>query len=153
MYRYYTRRGETGSLESTEKITFVGVVYPWYIDHMEHMNVQYYASMFDQATWVFLSGFGITSDYMKKNHRVTTAVNQVTKYLHELFSGDVVEVRTLLLEVTESKVKFVHTMWRTPDSGAVATSELIGAHFDTLLHRASPFPAEIASKLTQNLSR
>ncbi len=91
--------------------------------------------------------------YLKVGAVEWAAVNQVTKYLHELFSGDVVEVRTLLLEVTESKVKFVHTMWRTPDSGAVATSELIGAHFDTLLHRASPFPAEIASKLTQNLSR
>ena len=30
--------------------TFRGVVYPWHLDHMGHMNVQFYTARFDEAT-------------------------------------------------------------------------------------------------------
>lgn len=132
--------------------TFVGVVYPHYIDHMGHVNVQYYASMFDQATWAFLSEFGITSEYMKANRRGMAAVSQQTKYLLELFSGDIVEIQTELLEVTEKTIRFVHTMRRRPQIDTIATSELVGVHFDTEVRKSCPFPQEIKERLSQHAS-
>lgn len=129
-------------------LTFVGVVYPQHIDHMGHMNVQHYTSMFDQATWAFLSEFGITSQYMKSNHRGMAALTQKTKYQLELFAGDVVEIQTELLEVTEKTVRFVHTMRRRPDGGIVATSELVGVHVDMEIHEACPFPVDIKKELS-----
>ena len=131
--------------------TFVGVVYPNYIDHMGHVNVQYYASMFDQATWAFLSDFGITSDYMNANHRGMAAVSQQTKYLLELFSGDIVEIQTDLLEVAEKKIRFVHTMRRRPQMDTIATSELVGIHFDTEIRKSCPLPHDIMEKLSQHV--
>jgi len=120
---------------------------------MGHVNVQYYASMFDQATWAFLSEFGITSEYMKTNHKGMAAVSQQTKYLLELFSGDVVEIETQLLEVAEKTIKFVHTMRRRPQMDTIATSELVGVHFDSEIHKSCPFPHEIKERLSQRASR
>jgi len=130
--------------------TFVGVVYPNQIDHMGHVNVQYYASMFDQATWAFLSEFGITSEYMKVNHRGMAAVSQQTKYLLELFSGDVVEIQTELLDVTEKSIRFVHTMRRRPRMDTIATSELVGVHIDADMRKSCPFPQDIKERLSQH---
>ena len=119
---------------------------------MRHVNVQYYASMFDQATWAFLSDFGITSEYMKANHKGMAAVSQQTKYLLELFSGDIVEIQTELLEATEKTIKFVHTMRRRPQMDTIATSELVGVHFDTEIHKSCPLPREIKERLSQHAS-
>jgi acyl-CoA thioester hydrolase len=132
--------------------TFIGVVYPHQIDHMGHVNVQYFASMFDQATWAFLSEFGITSEYIKANRRGMAAVSQQTKYLLELFSGDIVEIQTELLEVTEKTIRFVHTMRRRPQMDTIATSELVGVHFDTEIHKSCPLPQEIKERLSQRIS-
>ena len=132
--------------------TFVGVIYPNQLDHMGHVNVQYYASMFDQATWTFLSEFGITSEYMNANHRGMAAVSQHTNYLLELFSGDIVEIQTELLEVSEKTIKFVHTMRRKPQMDTIATSELVGVHFDTEIHKSCPFPHEIKERLLHHAS-
>jgi acyl-CoA thioester hydrolase len=119
---------------------------------MGHVNVQYYASMFDQATWAFLSEFGITSEYMKANHKGMAAVSQQTKYLLELFSGDIVEIQTELIEVTEKTIRFVHNMRRRPQMDTIATSELVGVHFDTEIRKSCPFPQEVKERLSQHAS-
>jgi acyl-CoA thioester hydrolase len=133
--------------------TFVGVVYPNQIDHMGHANVQYYASVFDQATWAFLSEFGITPEYMKANHRGMAAVSQRTKYILELFSGDIVEIETELLGVTERTIRFIHTMRRRPQMDTIATSQLVGVHFDTEIHKSCPLPEEIKERLARHAQR
>lgn len=125
---------------------YIGVVYPSYLDHMGHMNVQFYAFMFDQATWSFFTEFGITSSYMKEKHRGMAAVSQKTEYLQELFAGDVVEITTQPLEVKEKSIRFLHTMTRRPKGEVIATSELLGLHFDTDLHKSCPIPGQISEK-------
>lgn len=35
--------------------TYRGVVYPWVIDHVGHVNVQSYVARFDEASWQFLT--------------------------------------------------------------------------------------------------
>jgi acyl-CoA thioester hydrolase len=119
---------------------------------MGHLNVQYYASMFDQATWAFLSEFGITSEYMKANRRGMAAVSQQTNYLLELFSGDIVEIQSELLEVTERTIRFLHTMRRRPQMDTIATSELVGVHFDAEIHKSCPLPQAIKERLSQHAS-
>lgn len=50
--------------------TYRGVVYPNQLDHMGHMNVQWYTSKFDEATWHFFSHLGITNNYITVNKKV-----------------------------------------------------------------------------------
>ena len=42
--------------------TYRGVVYPIHLDHMGHMNVQWYTSKFDEATWHLCSALGMSPD-------------------------------------------------------------------------------------------
>ena len=59
--------------------SYRGVVYPSQIDHMGHMNVQYYAARFDEATWHLCSSIGITSAYMRNEQKGMVALEQRTK--------------------------------------------------------------------------
>ena len=67
--------------------THRGVVYPWMIDHVGHMNVQFYTARFDEATWQFLAQLGLTPSFLNRNHRSAVAVEQRTHYKRELVAG------------------------------------------------------------------
>lgn len=139
------------SNEAVPTRTYVGVVYPSQIDHMGHLNVAYYAAMFDQATWVFLASVGLNRRYMETTQRGMAAVSQSTEYRREVFAGDVVIIHTALLEVHEKTIRFLHTM-RCDDDAVVATSQLVGAHLDRVHHRACPFPEDIRERLRRALA-
>jgi len=74
--------------------TYRGVVYPNQLDHMEHMNVQWYTSKFDEATWHLFSRLGISSDYIRNNNRGMAALEQTTLYKAEVLSGDLLVVKS-----------------------------------------------------------
>lgn len=40
--------------------TYRGFAYPWQVDHVGHMNVQFYTARFDEASWQFLAALGLT---------------------------------------------------------------------------------------------
>ncbi len=43
--------------------TYRGVVYPWQMDHMGHMNVMWYTHFFDRAIWGFYELFDFGTEY------------------------------------------------------------------------------------------
>lgn len=130
-------------------VTYVGVVYPRDLDHMGHMNVSRYTAMFDEATWVFFAALGIDRTYMEREVRGMAALTQESMYQKELFAGDVVEIRTVLLEVREKTMRFRHEMRLRATLDLVSSSELISAHLDRAARRATPFPLEIRERLRQ----
>src|SRR3954468_19949577 len=79
--------------------TYRGAVYPWHCDHMGHMNVMWYVGKFDEATWNLFSVLGVTRDFLKTSDRAMAAVQQNSSYKRELLSGDVVAVRSGMLEM------------------------------------------------------
>ena len=80
----------------TQFETYRGVIYPWMIDHVGHMNVQFYTARFDEATWQFLAQLGLTPTFLKRNHRSAVAVDQRTQYKRELVAGSLVHITTEL---------------------------------------------------------
>ncbi|MCL1597589.1 MAG: acyl-CoA thioesterase, partial [Actinomycetia bacterium] len=70
-----------------DEVTYRGVVYPWHCDHMGHMNVMWYVGKFDEATWVFFSGNGLTPAYLRESGRGMAAVDQHIRYAQELVAG------------------------------------------------------------------
>lgn len=59
------------------------------------------------------------------------AVDQHISYLQELHAGDVVTVRTALLEVKEKSIRFVHEMTNHENNEVVARTTLKAVHTDT----------------------
>src|SRR3954471_15665385 len=91
--------------------TYRGVVYPWSIDHVGHMNVQSYAARFDEASWQFLGKLGLTPSFMKKNERAAVAAEQRVHYLRELTAGSLLHITSTLLEIGEKSIRVIHRMY------------------------------------------
>ena len=126
--------------------TYRGIVYPHQLDHMDHMNVQWYTSKFDEGTWHLLSSVGITAEYIRKNKKGMVAVEQTTKYKAEAMSGDLLIVRSKILEVTDKSIRFFHVMYNSETGNEIATSELVGLHLDRKERKACPLPEDIKNK-------
>jgi len=121
-------------------VTFRGVVYPWHLDHIGHMNVQHYVGMFDQSTWALMALLGLTPSYFRDHKRGMAALEQSLTYRRELHSGDVVECRSGILEVGDKTIRFFHDM-RNVEAGALAArTVLLGVFMDTAVRKSVVLP-------------
>jgi acyl-CoA thioester hydrolase len=127
-----------------DQITYRGAVYPWHCDHVGHMNVMWYVGKFDEATWNLFHRIGITAQYLRQNRRGMAAVDQHVEYKREMHAGDVVTVRSTVLEFAGKKVRFRHEMVNDGTGELAAVTTLIGVHLDADARKACPFPPEIA---------
>jgi len=124
-------------------LTYRGAVYPRDCDHIGHMNVAAYGAKFDEANWVFFCEIGLTPSYLRGELWGMAGVQQNITYSKELFAGDVVEVRSQVLEVADKRLKFRHEM-RNIESGAVAAvSEITAVHLDKHAHKSCPLPEAV----------
>jgi acyl-CoA thioester hydrolase len=126
--------------------TFIGVVYPWHEDQMGHMNVQHYIGMFDGGTWNLFAEVGLTAEWMKENQRGMAAVQMNISYRKEMTSGDLVEVRSGFLKVSEKKVMFVHEMINRGTGEVTACAEMTGVMLDTTKRKSASIPQETLDK-------
>jgi acyl-CoA thioester hydrolase len=126
--------------------TYRGVVYPWHIDQIGHMNVQFYTARFDEATWHFFAAIGITSGYLKANGRGMAAVDQHTQYKRELHAGALIRISSELLEIKSKTVRFRHHMYDAESGEEVAVTDLVGVHMDTIARISVPLPQEIVER-------
>ncbi|MEO0910014.1 MAG: thioesterase family protein [Pseudomonadota bacterium] len=126
--------------------TYRGVVRPHHLDHMGHMNVQWYTAKFDEATWHFFSSLGLTNAYFKAEMKGMAAVDQHTKYIAEALVGDLLLCRTKGISVDNKALKFEHHMFNAETEKLVATTTLVGLHLDREIRKSCPFPAFVAEK-------
>jgi acyl-CoA thioester hydrolase len=131
--------------------TYRGAVYPWHCDHMGHMNVMWYVGKFDEATWNLFSRLGITSAYLRDHDRAMAAVQQNITYRRELLAGDVVAVRSGLLEMRDRVAKFVHEMRQAHTGEVAAVCVLTGVHMDSKARKSTAFPADVVARGRQML--
>ncbi len=124
-------------------ITYRGAVYPSECDHVGHMNVAYYVAKFDGGTWNLFGLLGLTPSYLRDQGRGMAAVQQNITYKRELMPGDLVTVRTRLLEIRERVIRFEHTMTNGETGEVAATADLTGVHLDTTTRRACSFPESV----------
>lgn len=121
-------------------ITVRGTVYPWQCDHVGHLNVMWYVAKFDEGTWNLLAELGLTPAYMREQQRGMAAVQQNISYRRELHAGDVIEVRTRLLEVREKVIRFEHAMHDRASGELAAVCELTAVHIDATTRKSCALP-------------
>ena len=126
--------------------TYRGVVNHDQIDNIGHMNVMWYVAKFTDATWHFLSLVGLTQDYYRSSGNRMVAAEQNIKYKKEALSGDLLVIKSKLLEVNEKSLRFVHVMFNAETNEELACFECTGFHFDMEKRRSCPFPDEIYEK-------
>ena len=124
-------------------LTYRGTVFPWHCDHMGHMNVMWYVGKFDEATWHLFASLGITRAFMREAGSVFGAVQQNITYMRELAAGDIVEVRSRVLEIRGKVIRFEHEMINSNTGQACARCEQTTVHIDANARKATAFPAAI----------
>lgn len=127
-------------------ITYRGAVYPWHCDHMGHMNVMWYAGKFDEGTWQFFTMLGLSPSFLRQESRGMAAVQQNITYRRELHPGDVITVRTGVLEIKEKAIRFFHEMLNEETGELSATTELTAVHLDTVRRKSCPFPQQVIER-------
>jgi|ERR1044072_294371 acyl-CoA thioester hydrolase len=127
-------------------LTYKGTVFPWHCDEMGHMNVMWYVGKFDEATRHFFHEIGITPAFVRETRRGMAAVEQTIQYKRELRAGDIVSVRSVLLEIKDKSVRFTHDMRNVDTDEIAAATTLTAVHFDTVARRACAFPDSVREK-------
>jgi acyl-CoA thioester hydrolase len=123
--------------------TYRGFVYPWSIDHVGHMNVQFYVGRFDEASWHFLARIGLTPSFLRENRRGLVALDQRTQYKLEVLSGSLLEIQTELIELKAKTIRFLHRMLNSETNQEVATMDLLVAYIDTDARKTTPLPEHV----------
>jgi len=124
-------------------LTYRGTVYPWQCDHMGHMNVMWYVGKFDEASWQILATLGITAARMRADGFGMVAVEQQVEYKLELRAGDLITIRSFVLEIGEKSVHLFHEM-RNQETGEVAAlTRVTGVCIDADARRARALPSDI----------
>ncbi len=68
-----------------------------------------------------------------------------------MFAGDIVEVRSSLLEITDKSIRFLHEMRNAETGEIAATCEITAVHLDREAHKSMPFPPAIRETAMKHL--
>ena len=124
-------------------ITHRGAVYPWQCDHMGHMNVMWYTGKFDEASWQLFGHIGLTPSYLREHKRGMAGLQQDTSYKRELFAGDLVIIRSEILEMREKVIRFQHEMFNAETDEIAAKTILTAVHVNRETRKSCAFPASV----------
>jgi acyl-CoA thioester hydrolase len=128
-------------------VTYRGSVYPWHCDHMGHMNVMWYVGKFDEATWQILAAVGASPSRMRSEGFGLVAVEQHIEYKRELRAGDLLTIRSSVLEVKEKSIRFAHEMTNDETAELAAKTVVTGVCIDLVGRKARPLPADILQRI------
>jgi len=123
-----------------------GTVHAWQCDHMGHVNVRAYAERFEEACWQYYALVGIVPSRLRAGEIHVAAVRQDTAYLRELLGGDVVVVRTTMLEVRPKVLRFVHAMTNFETGETCATSEFTVVCLDPQARKSRAYPDDVLER-------
>jgi acyl-CoA thioester hydrolase len=126
-------------------ITYRGAVHQWHCDFMGHMNVMWFVGKFDEATWNLAAMMGLTSQYLKDAKRGMAAVEHRIAYRREALSGDVLTIRSAIVEVKAKSVRFVHEMRRGDAGDHLASMMATAVHIDIVARKAIAFEPHIVA--------
>ena len=132
--------------------TYRGTVYPWHCDHIGHMNVMWYVGKFDEANWNLIARIGLTPSYLRQSGCGMAAVQQTISYKRELLAGDIIEIRSRVLEVGNKSVRFLHEMRNAETGEIAATCEITGVHMDRKARKSAAFPEAVRAAAMSHVS-
>ncbi|HEY3028823.1 MAG TPA: acyl-CoA thioesterase [Bradyrhizobium sp.] len=132
--------------------TYRGTVYPWQCDHVGHMNIMWHVGKFDEANWNLFARIGLTPTYLRESGRGMAAVEQNISYKRELLAGDIVVVRSAVLEIRDKSIRIKHEM-RNAETGEIAAiCEITGVHMDRQARKSMAFAEAIRKSVESQLA-
>jgi acyl-CoA thioester hydrolase len=128
-----------------------GTVHSWQCDHMGHANLRAYGEFFEQALWHVFHRIGITPTVLRGDAIRMAGVQQNIHYKKELLPGDLVLVKSQLVEMRERSLKMRHEMQHVESGEVCATCELTAVCIDARTRQPRAFPPQVNERAKEIL--
>lgn len=116
----------------TNLLTYRGVVVSHDCNELNHMTMTQYVEKFDQAGRRAFLELGL-------KRKEVVAIEQTTKYVKETQEGDLIDIRTTLLDVADKTITLLHKMYNAQTEELVGRMNIVYANFDMRSKRAVSF--------------
>lgn len=123
------------------------VIYPWLCDQMGHLATQHYMAFFDDAFYHFLSILGPINIVEGEQQIGWADVRHEVDYLSELKSGDLVVLRSWVLNLGTKSITHVTDMCQATNNTVCARVVSRTVRFDLGLRRAIPIETAIRDRV------
>ena len=121
-------------------------VKPWEIDLTGQLALSAAVHRFSGSNAHVLAAFGVTPAYMRESHRGFSTFEFQLGLGSEVQAGDPLVVRSALVHVGNSSLRFFHTMLDERNGVEVASLEQSGVHFDQDLRRPAALPDALRTR-------
>jgi acyl-CoA thioester hydrolase len=118
-----------------------------YRDENGHINVRWYAAIFDEAGDTLHARLGLTPEFHKTYGTGTIDLENHFNYLDEVSSGDRLAILSRLVAHSAKRIHYLMFMVDETKGALSAIFECINAFADLKLRKTAPFPPEIAAKI------
>lgn len=126
-------------------------VLPAWVDHNGHMNVAYYAAIFDQGFEAFFDLVGVGRSYSAAHGCAMFVVESHFTYQREVVAGDPLVIRLQLLDRDRKRIHVFLEIYHETEQFLVATSEQIAVHVDLGSRKSLSMPAAVMDQLSEIL--
>ena len=116
-------------------------------DYNGHLNMAYYAVLFDRAADEMFASLGLGPDYVKATNNSFFTLETHTSYANELKAGEQVRIEQQLIGSDAKRVHYVQQMFRGESSYLACVLEVMVSHVDLTTHRTSPFPNDVRKRI------
>jgi acyl-CoA thioester hydrolase len=123
-----------------------------WIDYNGHLNMAYYAVVFDRAVDYVYDRLGIGADYTASGAGSCFTLEIHVTYLRELLLDDPLRVTFQLIDRDAKRLHFFQHLYQAELGYLAATSEQMAMHVDLHSRRSAPFPAAAMARIDDLLA-
>lgn len=120
-------------------------------DDFGHMATQFYISRYSDGSGHMWQGLGMERKKMLEARRGSVVLEQRLNYIREVLSGDILIIKSALVEVAAKTIRICHFMFNAETGLLAATSEVVAIRFDLDKRRATHFSDEERAAMETHL--
>jgi acyl-CoA thioester hydrolase len=124
-----------------------GIVMPAQCDVYGHMNVRYYAALFDEAGWHFPGFAGLSLAEIQSRGLGTVVATLTIDFHHEIRAGQLLVIKGAVTRVGTKSFSHEMRLYASDTNTHCATQKTVEVCFDTSARKGVPLPEDVRTKL------
>lgn len=129
--------------------THRGVVHPWMCDQFGHLNVRFYAHIFDDAGFALWPMVGVGRLDFERAGVHTVVARTETDFRQELPPGRMFLVRSRIERIGTKSMSYRQELLEADTKDVHAEQRVVEVFFDPKTRASCPMPASIREALTK----
>ncbi len=121
-------------------------------DYNGHLNMAYYAVLFDKSAEEMFQTFGLGPDYVRETNCSFFTLETHTTYARELHAGHQVRIENQIIDADMKRVHYVQQMFHAEENFLSCVLEVMVAHVDLAAKKTVPFPVDIQTRIDAMLA-